>query len=731
MKKFFALLMVTLLLGTIETKAQNRCQIGDGTTYLSTIQASDNQIVKKVGNNIVVTTKGKNNPILTEGRATYTLTIAPEGNWEQIIVNNDEGYEFFQNGWDGPFEQEVSEGRYDIVVYGHTDDLHPILLVYDQFEVSENTVFNPSMSEATNYIQLDGFDENGTAFSELPITSFIINVETYFVMSHGTWSLENMFYIDDIDDLSIQNNTGLFFNNFGDRSTIYNAIDFTVEDQKAYFIQFPTLNNGIDGVINSSNDPEELVSHEEYFNINNPDSAYFSLNCYNYGPYPESYGLSYGMSVDQTYNPSKPLTVVTNVKTSSEPLTVGGTAMKFAVSSMIYESFDRFHPADLHRNFIDALAPFPYALNDDGQMVREPYGMFLKTGLSEGSYPEHFPFTPAMYSYNPESTLTFGYRTPILYQHAVSVNESNSPYGAPFFGGLTGYLGEGGLQRMKDEDRILRITYNGEEFFNDSVYLQNIMMMNFMDAATVEYDITNDNLVVDGVEKANITHIAYDMRKADGVPPTLTLLQVMNSENEEVIEVNYDGKMNFACGDFHADLEMNWNMIYEEAVNIKLYYKTADSEYQPLEFAENEAMFHINYGNFYEVDLSQLIGKAHNEWVTVKFILTDEEGNLQEQELQNLFYIVDNTSVAETNTLTHTVYPNPFTNEVRINAAEAFNGSASISVFNVLGEQVISKGMNCNNTTEFVIDGSSLNAGIYFYNISTENGELKGRIVKE
>ena len=257
------------------------------------------------------------------------------------------------------------------------------------------------------------------------------------------------------------------------------------------------------------------------------------------------------------------------------------------------------------------------------------------------------------------------------------------------------------------------------------------MMMNFMDAATVEYDITNDNLVVDGVEKANITHIAYDMRKADGVPPTLTLLQVMNSENEEVIEVNYDGKMNFACGDFHVDLELNWNIIYEEAANIELFYKTANCDYESLEFVENEAMFHINYGNFYEVNLSQLAGKVNDEWVTVKFVITDEEGNLQEQKLQNLFYIVDNTSVAETNTLTHTVYPNPFTNEVRINAAEAVNGSASISVFNVLGEQVISKAMNCNNTTEFVIDGSSLNAGIYFYSINTENGTLQGRIVKE
>ena len=45
-----------------------------------------------------------------------TLTIAPEGDWRQIIVNNDEGYEFYQRRQDGPFEQEVSEGNYDIVV---------------------------------------------------------------------------------------------------------------------------------------------------------------------------------------------------------------------------------------------------------------------------------------------------------------------------------------------------------------------------------------------------------------------------------------------------------------------------------------------------------------------------------------------------------------------------------------------------------------------------------------
>lgn len=730
MKKFFAMLMATLLIGTIETKAQNRCQIGDGMTISATVQVSDDQVIKKVGDNsIAITSKVKNNPILTDGKTTYTLTIVPEGNWLQIFVNNDEGYEFCQFSDMGPFEQEVSEGRYDIVIYGWTPEYFDAILAYDQVEVTNNTIINPSISEATNYIQLNGFDENGTDFSDLPIISNCENVETFFVMSHGTWRYQ---LIRLLDDFNCPNNTGLYFNNIGNRSTIYNTVGFAVEGQKAYYVQYPTITDGLNGVYYSTNNPQELISHDEYFNINQ-DGACFSLTYYNFGPYPGLGNPTIIRNANQKFDSSKPLTVVTNAKANNEPLTIGGTAMKFAVSSIIYESFDSSHSFDWNQSFVDALAPFPYALNDDGQMVREPYGMFLKTGLSEGSYPDHFPYTPAMYSYNPENTLTFGYRTPILYQHAVSVNENNSPYGMPFFGGYTGYLGEGGLQRMNDEDRTLRITYNDEEYFNDSLYLANVNFWEFMDAAEVEYDIVNDNLMVDGIEKTNITHIAYDMRKADGVPPTLTLLQVMNSENEEVIEVNYDGKMNFACGDFHVDLEMNWNMIYEEAVKIELYYKTADSEYQPLEFAENEAMFHINYGNFYEVPMSQFIGKVNGSWVTIKIVLTDEEGNLQEQELSNLFYIGEMTSVNEitANSLSHSVYPNPFTNNVTINAAEPVNGVATFTVYNTIGEMVYSSTINCSETTEFRWNADDNANGVYLYQISTEKGMIQGRVVKE
>ena len=169
----------------------------------------------------------------------------------------------------------------------------------------------------------------------------------------------------------------------------------------------------------------------------------------------------------------------------------------------------------------------------------------------------------------------------------------------------------------------------------------------------------------------------------------------------------------------------------KKTANIELYYKTADSDYQPFEFTENTAMFHINYGNFYEAPMSQLIGKVNKQWVTVKFVITDEEGNLQEQELQNLFYVDDYNSISEISGLCHSVYPNPFSGMVRINSSETVNGVAQVSVYNILGIQVYTESIRCIETTEFVIDGSALNSGIYFYNIATKNGNMQGKIVKE
>lgn len=729
MKKLYSMfLAATLLIGAANMKAQNRCILTENKTFVSEVQVSDNQTVRKVNEQqLIATTNPERNLVLTEGKAVYTLTIAPNGVWDVIIVNNDDGFEDYCYSWMTDFYQsEVSEGFYDIMILGRNAEGEPANLVYDQLEVNSDTNFTPSMSEAVYTIVLNVLGENGNPINEIPVVNDTVHITYNFVMSHGSmtgtgFGLANKNHIE----------IATRFNNFGDRSRLYAHVTFITTQQKLYNIQLPTIAEGITGDLVLSNNPEELTVHEEYYNVNT-NNACIGYDDRHFGPRPDTWFQSLGCLLGYTYNPSEPLTVITNTTNNNDPIVGNGSNIKYAFAPMIFES--RWD-ADIYK-YWDVVAPCGISLNSEGYMIREPFDpdlSYFPLGILPASFPA-IPATPVMYVYEPTKNLSFGYRTPLLFNYlSFNYNAETSPFGMALFGGWMSYMGENGVQRRKDEDRTLKITYNGETYFEDSLYLANtVMLMNFADPAAVAYDIVNDNVVVDGIAKTNITHIEFDMNRNDALPPTLNLLQVMDAYNEEVITVEdlEHSRINFAGGDFHVDLE-NGKMAYDDEAIIEVFYKTENSEYQSLEFEEKPEMFHINYGNYYEIPLSQLVGEVLNQWVTVKFVLSDIAGNSQTQELFNLFYVDDQTTICENQGLQHAVCPNPFTNEVKVTAAQAVNGMANIVVYNVLGEQVYNKAENCTETQDFTIDGSAWKSGIYFYSISTENGVLLGKIVKE
>lgn len=729
MKKQYSMFLVAaLLVGVASVKAQNRCSLTDNKTFVSEIQVSGNQIVKKVNDHqIIATTIPERNQFLTEGKAVYTLTIAPEGLWERIIINNDGGFEDYCSSWDTAlYQREVSEGFYDIVILGRNAEGENAILAYDQFEVISDTVFTPSMSEAINTIVLNVLDENGIPIYEIPIVKDTIDISFDFVMSHGSMTLTSMGWANK-NTIEI----AYRFNNIGDRSKIYAHVTFTTTQQKLYNIQLPTIEEGLTGDLILSNNPDELKVHEEYYNIN-ADNAYIGYNDRHFGPRPDTWFQSLSCQIGYTYHPSESLTVITNTTNNNDPVVGNGSNIKYSFAPMVFES--RWN-ADFNK-YWDVIVPCGMSLNSEGLMIREPFDPdlnYFPLGIYPASFPA-IPTTPAMCVYEPTKKISFGYRTPLLFNYSsLNYNAETSPWGMALFGGWISYLGEGGVQRRKDEDRTLKITYDGETFFEDSLFIANTqLLMNFADPAKVAYDIVNDKVVVDGIAKTNITHIEFDMNREDALPPTLNLLQVMGSNNEEVITVEnlQHSRINFAGGDFHVDFE-NVTMFYDGESIVEVFYKTESTEYQPLEFEEKPEMFHVNYGNYYEIPLSQLVGSVLNQWVTVKFVLSDMAGNSQTQELFNLFYVDDQTSISENQGLQHSIYPNPFTNEVKITAAQTVNGTANIQVYNVLGEQVYCKTEKCADTKEFGIDGSAWKPGVYFYSISTENGLLQGKIVKE
>ena len=429
------------------------------------------------------------------------------------------------------------------------------------------------------------------------------------------------------------------------------------------------------------------------------------------------------------------MSMVTNCRDLNPGVYAPGE-LKFRVIPLVWESYDIY--GQTPSEFIDIMTMAGMYLNAQDQFVREPFDILLNNpwnALYHQSKPNHSPMTPALMVENPNTLHYYGYRTPIWYYQGFGFGSDNSPIDEPMYGGVLCAFGEGGLQRCTDEDNKVIVKLDGEEIYNDYIYYNNNdWFFGSHNDGTITIDIEDNHVENQGLIMANRTHIEFDLTNEDATPPTLTILQVKDENGQELIclpNLN-NSRINLAAGDFMLDLE-NECMAYFDKPEIEVWYSIDGGEYQPLEVVEDEAMFHVNYGNFFVVNLAQLEGIVNDKWVSLKITVTDAQGNFQTQELDNLFYAGQLTSINDYKmpNCSHYVYPNPFTNKVKITAAQAVNGTANIQFYNVLGEQVYSKTENCADTKEFIIDGSALKPGIYFYSISTENGMMQGKILKD
>ena len=693
-------LALMLVIDCANLNAQNRITIDNGSSY-TVIQAPTNYTVKQINNN-VVTTKPiikPYNAVSTE-KDNHLLEIHPDDGWQRMdIYNGSDFYDVFY-AWDGAYYSRlIPEGRYDILI----EDEGSHILNYENVNIINDTVMTPSFSEASHRIIINATDENGIPISNLQALNGTTGWSIYFnwnqLGDHGY----GQYYFPISDTVP-----NFYFNSFSEKSILTALFQFSTEGQKAYYYVVPEIyeaHGNIDILINK----DDLLIQKEYFNSSNFDVVQYAQGFANNGMFYVSMS-----GAECIYNQEQPLLTITNQKIDE----LEYDHLNFQIQSIVGND-----------NFLNnCIRVNPKAPNSNGIWRWEPLCtenfFFYRDNECEN------PITPCVYQVPSNIPVYYGYRTPILYYNSYSLTEEENLYGGETViqGGFFA-LGENGCARLCDLDEYVRVTVDDNEIYNDA-------MLNFAylpsSKGLVKMEITDNHVFYYDKNLTNNTRIEFDLRNDDHQPPILTLLQVLNADNEEntIYEDLNNAKIRFAAGDFDFDQEQ-WTFPYLSTPNINVFYSTDGTSFLSIDFVEVSGLFNKTYGNVFEIDLSQLAGNVNDQWVSMKFVITDEAGNSQTQELSNLFYVGEMTSVAETTTLAHAVYPNPFTNEVRINAAEAVNGNASISVFNVLGEQVISKAMNCSETNEFVIDGSSLNAGIYFYSIATENGTLQGRIVKE
>ncbi|MBQ0130038.1 MAG: T9SS type A sorting domain-containing protein [bacterium] len=733
-------LTVALMVGIVSANAQNhqpnRCTITNGNRSY-TVEASVNTMINKVSENIVTTSIGgiENNSVRANAE-THNLFIRPEGDWNAMRIIGPNGFmQYIMVFMQDEFNAAVEEGDYIIFIEGQktVNGQQALCWLGYEINVSQDVTMNPSFDEARFHINIEGKDENGNSVQQNPCIDNYLEIFVGF-KEYGAGMSYPVFD---------GNSSDVLCNELGDSFTVAASQRINVENQTAYFINYPTHFGKLDGDLLMSNDPSELKSDLFYFNLRNNNSgnniSFYSVDftryCISQNSNTNYWTAFQGWNLDLTFDPSLPIRIVTDniIEDPSVNYDYGFCVVKPYVT--VYEN----HTSDptQYVSYSEQMVSPGVYMNNEHKWIREPFGnMPYLYNLKAMEYFDPMIQTPAANVVPMGQPNYLGERTPILYYQAENFNASTSLYGMDYLAGQMQFISDNGCIRKSDECAIVTIMANGNEIFNDSLYRFNENFMFPVEGpCAVDMEITDNYLIDDGVEKFNNTRISFDLNRDDAMPPTMTILKVMNAEGvENVFLPDYaNSNINFAAGDFDVHDAGGWfdKMLYKAKPSVEVFYAIANGDWMPLECTENEELFHVNYGNVFTIELSQLDESVLNQWVNLKFVVTDEAGNSQVQELSNVFYVGQHTSVNEATTLTSTVYPNPFTNEVRINAAETVNGNASISVFNVLGEQVISKVMNCSETTSFSIDGSSLNAGIYFYSIATEKGTLQGRIVKE
>lgn len=737
MKKLFTLIALAALLMTTASNltAQNRCVIKNSKGSQEFATSSKNVKVLEQNDQFYHVVAYPDIKPQAKGNApTHTLNVYPPMEYELDIIWVSDGFDIvgiFFEGMGDYLSLDLEEGTYYVEASGYMETDEDFFGCHWTFDVelNEDTDVYVDFNECIYDLTINAVDENGNSFpSNGGFDNINYTADLYWLNGLLT-DRHNV-----MTDVFTSKVPIVRYNGFNEHSVLKLTVDLEPEQNKSYMIESQIRGMHESQVFTVTDEDMEVV--QETFTLrSDTDVRYYHTDFKTIINEDGGWATHNHWSINLVFDPSKPYTFVTNSRigdpTNFEP------GVKTIYFPTVYEWFYLYGTTD-YDDYISTTLYF----NAEGDVVREAMPLFREgVNPKPASCPIYFPETPAK-TVMPSGKMTFfGERTPLATYYPRAFNADNTPLNQNFFSGGFYFSGEQSCERTCDYDSFIQIYVDGQEAYNDSICKFNKYWINIQPTTPddVVVEVNNNHLTANDVSKVNKTHVEFSLRNDDAMPPTMTFLRVLDGNGNEAIwhDQLSLSTLVFGCADFGYHFNEFTNsydqLEYNAKPDVALFYSLDGETWESLAFAEDEGLFHIDYGNVFVVDLGQLENRALDKWVSLKFTLTDAAGNTQIQTLENVFYAGQIISVNEhtTENLLHQIYPNPFTNEVRITAAQAVNGAANIMVYNVLGEQVYSKSENCTETQDFTIDGSAWKPGVYFYSISTENGVLQGKIVKE
>ncbi len=710
--------------------AQNRSFFNNGKGCVGSITYSDQMmILDHDEQSVSLITKTEVKPQQRGNAATHKLNVYfPEESDSRVYVSDGINLLAQMQSFEGDhLTVELEEGTYYLFSSGQdwmTD--RSCVWVLDDLELVSDMDIQIDFSQCEFNLFTDVVDLEGRHFKDMETKSALYFIDFYWlggVQVYDTWSYSMSGYGEQVPSR--------WYSAFDEKSALKLTVTIEPGNQTSYFVTFPKV-YGLSDHLQFANAVDDYSVVEEMFHVNGEGPCYYDLTGKHF-----CRPLNGGIITNQVefvgddffFDPIMPYTIVSNLKIGDPTAYESGTDI---LVPTVYESIDwNIGLSGYHDGFRT-----PFYLDTEGNVVREalPY---YEIEYNMVTIPNFFPETPALTTQPVSKMAYFGERTPLSNYNPIAFNSETFPLGLTAFLGAFYSSGEQSSERVCDYDQMITVTIDGEEVYSDSLYLFNKDANTFMpDPAPVVVEVANRHLVANDVPKSNYTRVEFNLENADAFPPTMTFLRVLNDKGDEAIQLpNLNGSnLVFGCADFTCTFNMDYFYFqpgYNARPNVEVFYAVDGGAWLPLNAIEDENLFHVNHGNVFVADLSQLAGQIADAWVSCKFILTDESGNSQVQELINLFFAGEFESVGEQAGLGHLAMPNPFNSEFLIAAADAVNGTAQVMLYNLLGELVYSRTENCAYTQEFTIDGSALKPGVYFYSIDTSNGVIQGKIVKE
>lgn len=692
-----------------------------------------------------------NSPIGEEGINDVTLNINLLFDPDQyvpsiIFIYNEEGYfnlAFYQGT--NPVTVSVPPGTYDIFT-DFRQGSKAYFVIKELVEVAGSMSIDVDVQDADNHITMGVYNEEGEI-----LEPGVINMDTGEVTGGNAAEVDliQSIILDSTDNPIITSLFGwpfmfseneepmwnFFINDVSERY-IFSQVAFASGHEKQhYYTRYNTL-NGVSQSVSLENNPENYIFQNEHLqpsplaeqqeNIYMGPSVLYTFK----GTFRQSWAI-FEYTSENEYTLEEGFKIWLNNPIDDDPTGLLMFPIIIDYMRLVYPDPE---------NYPDWVIREPYFMEGDAIMTTPERGVLY----GSGAYNTKTSFSLGFNFYNTETNaievLPFHPRFSFSDTEMLNnIQGNNVPISVLAFENKnlkTMFMGGYGEVRYSDFFATqVEVKRDGNIVFSGNYMEDGFLDYTFPDNGNIEMTFNNSNTIIDGLVGENITKLYFDKANEDSAPPTLQHLQFRNA-NDKVTDrfvSASEGTVRLAAGDFRfTELnEFEGYYVYIPGSTVEFYY----SPYNQDNWAEIQLTNYPEYfqmpafGDYYEASLASVIVPEENSWFDVKIVCTDAAGNKQEQVISPAFKVEQsNMGTNEVNPPGLAVYPNPFTNEIKIKLPEYIKGNYDFKVSDITGKTIYRKNQN---ERSFVWNGSSLPKGIYILSIESNGKTIAKKVVKK